>query len=138
MSVQRSGGVVGGRRNRNNKREFIQWILKSGVTKETVPFIASKIGPVINRCSNSGKPIIKNNMVVGSDSTSGRIEQERNGAGMIRGEPNIDVPSGARFPFPKFAAVGNAFVQKVDGCTKYVHVVEFGMRPALLGENIGR
>jgi hypothetical protein len=97
-----SGG--GSRRERDvifdgiRRSLLIEDILVRRVSKELVPLGRGKIGKSL-RCGTDGcKPIIENDMELGSDGSGIEVQDERDRRGMTGTETNVHVAGGSGLP----------------------------------------
>ena len=103
---------------------FIERKAESGRAKHSGPGVRVKIRKFIRRGSNCCKPIIKNDIELGRDGTSGRIEDKRNGGCMAWRETNVDGADGVRQAAGNLLSIGNCFVENIHGTSKDVNIMK--------------
>ena len=88
--------------------------------------------------SNGGKPIIKYNMILGSDGSCFKVQHQRRGAGVDRGESHQLAQVGTSLPTRYLLAILQLLLESVDWASKHMQIVELGLWEPGLGEYIMR
>jgi len=84
----------------------------------------------------SSELVIEDDVVLGTNSSSLRIESQGDRAGVLGRVTEIDMASGLGLPLGKLVTISNALVEDVDGATPDMEVMELVVGPALSGEQI--
>ncbi len=115
-------------------------VLVNRVTKQVCPdWIGGvwAIGPELFLIDcNGGEVVVMDAVVDGLDRSCLWVEDEGNGAGMIRGLPHIDHPIGARFPSRYCVSSSESSLKGVDRASPHMQVLEFAVRPSSAGEQV--
>ena len=85
---------------------------------------------------DGGKPVIEDDMELGSNCASVEAEDKGDRGCMFGAHADKDLSLGARFPTWKLLAIGDLLVEDVDGTSRNMEVLELGVGPPSLGEDI--
>lgn len=114
----------------------ITWKLEDRVTKEVGPLRGLERRQITCGGGDSGKPIIKDNVELGSDSSSVGVEKQRNSGSKLGGKTKVDMSGGTRLPTWNLLPIGNPLVKNKDGTTPNMEIVKLGVGPALFCEDV--
>jgi hypothetical protein len=73
--------------------------------------------------------------VVESDMRNGsgfKIQDQRDGGGMMFAQAHVGMASGGRFPAREFLAILHGFIEDIDWAAPDIAVLKFGMKPMCL------
>jgi hypothetical protein len=117
-------------------RVIVQWVLVLGVSKDGFPFNGVEVWELFDGGGDSSEPIIKDNVKVAGDGSGCGIQSDRDGTGVTFRVTHVDLSKRSRLPSRELESVCDLLVQGVKRATPDMEVVELGMRPTLLGEQV--
>jgi hypothetical protein len=108
------------------------------VAKQLIPFGSVDDGETVEIGRDGREPVVEDDMVLRCDGSGVEVENQWNGGGMILAQAHVGVARGARFPARELLAILHGLIKDIDRTSPNMAILEFGMRPAALREEIMR
>jgi hypothetical protein len=108
------------------------------ISKQLYPLRCIKRWEIRWVSSDSGKPVVKDDIVLSFDGSCTKVEDQRHIACMLVTCANIHAALRTRLPLRDFLPISNGTVQYINWTTPHMQILELRHRPASASEEVQR